>query len=54
MGIGSWIAGYVADMYTVEGIKNWTSIWMVPAGIAAVVLVLFILFFQDNKVRSAE
>ncbi len=54
MGIGSWIAGYVADMYTVEGIKNWTSIWMVPAGIAAVVLLLFILFFQDNKVRSAE
>lgn len=54
MGIGSWIAGYVADMYTVEGIKNWTSIWMVPAGIAAVVLLLFILFFQDNKIRSAE
>ncbi|WP_149240283.1 nucleoside permease [Dyadobacter sp. 32] len=54
MGIGSWIAGYVADMYTVEGVKNWTSIWMVPAGIAAVVLLLFILFFQDNKVRSAE
>ena len=54
MGIGSWIAGYVADMYTVEGIKIWTSIWMVPAGIAAVVLLLFILFFQDNKIRSAE
>lgn len=52
MGIGSWIAGIVADMYTVEGIKNWTSIWMVPAGIAGVVLVLFILFFQDNKVKA--
>jgi len=52
MGIGSWIAGIVADMYTVEGVKNWTSIWMVPAGIAAVVLVLFVLFFQDNKVKA--
>ncbi|WP_254562942.1 nucleoside permease [Dyadobacter diqingensis] len=52
MGIGSWIAGIVADMYTVEGVKNWTSIWMVPAGIAAIVLVLFILFFQDNKVKA--
>ena len=54
MGIGSWMAGFVADMYTVDGVKNWTSIWMVPAGIAAVVLVLFILFFKDNKVRAAE
>jgi nucleoside transporter len=52
MGIGSWIAGYVADLYTVEGVKDWTSIWMVPAGIAAVVLVLFVLFFKDNKVRA--
>lgn len=53
MGIGSWIAGVVADMYTVDNVKNWTSIWMVPAGIAAVVLVLFVLFFRDNKVKAA-
>jgi nucleoside transporter len=52
MGIGSWIAGVVADMYTVDNVKNWTSIWMVPAGIAAVVLILFVLFFKDNKVRA--
>lgn len=53
MGIGSWISGVVADMYTVDNVKNWTSIWMVPAGIAAVVLVLFVLFFRDNKVKAA-
>lgn len=52
MGIGSWMAGIVADMYTVGGVKNWTSIWMVPAGIAAVVLVLFVLFFKDNKIKA--
>ncbi|MCE7071618.1 MULTISPECIES: MFS transporter [Dyadobacter] len=52
MGIGSWLAGIVADMYTVNGVKDWTSIWMVPAGIAAVVLVLFVLFFKDNKVKA--
>ncbi|GGH46459.1 MFS transporter [Dyadobacter endophyticus] len=53
MGIGSWISGVVADMYTVDNVKNWTSIWMIPAGIAAVVLVLFVLFFRDNKVKAA-
>ena len=54
MAIGSWMAGFFAEMYTVDGVKNWTSIWMIPAGIAAVVLVLFVLFFNDNKVRAAE
>jgi nucleoside transporter len=52
-GIGMWIgtllSGYVKDHYTLEGISQWKSIWMVPAGIAAGVLVLFVLFFTDNK-----
>ncbi|MFN8353908.1 MAG: nucleoside permease [Spirosomataceae bacterium] len=53
MGIGSKLSGIVADMYTVDGVKNWASIWMVPAGIAAVVLVVFILMFKDNSVKAA-
>lgn len=48
MGIGSKLSGIVTDIYTVEGIKNWTSIWMVPAGIAFAVLILFLVFFKDN------
>jgi nucleoside transporter len=50
MFIGSVIAGKVKDIYTVEGITNWTKVWLVPAGIAAVVLLLFMLFFKDRKV----
>lgn len=53
MGIGSKLSGIVTDMYTVNGVKDWTSIWMVPAGIAAVVLVLFLLFFNDRKAEAA-
>jgi nucleoside transporter len=49
MGIGSKLAGIVADIYTVNGKVDWTSVWLVPAGIAAVVLVLFILMFNDRK-----
>lgn len=48
MGIGSKLAGITTDMYTVDGIKDWTSIWMIPAAIAGVVLILFVLFFTDN------
>lgn len=53
MGIGSKLAGIVTDMYTIDGVKNWTSIWLVPAGIAAVVLVFFLLIFKDNT-RTAK
>lgn len=48
MGIGSKLAGIATDLYTVDGVKNWTAIWMVPAAIAGVVLILFVLFFKDN------
>ncbi len=53
MGIGSKLSGIVTDYYTVDDVKNWTSIWMVPAIIAAVVLVLFLLFFNDQKAEAA-
>lgn len=53
MGIGSKLAGIVTDMNTVNDIKDWTSIWLVPAGISAVVLILFVVFFKDNT-RSKE
>lgn len=52
-GIGMWIgtklSGYVKDHYTVDQLVNWKSVWMVPAGISIAVLLLFILFFNDNK-----
>ncbi|TMI96838.1 MAG: MFS transporter [Bacteroidetes bacterium] len=57
-GIGMWIgtllSGYVKDHYTVNQIVNWTSVWMVPSGIAAIVLLLFELFFKDNKRTAAH
>ncbi|KAB7729941.1 MFS transporter [Rudanella paleaurantiibacter] len=49
MGIGSKLSGIVLDMYTKDGVKDWTSVWLVPTGIAVVVLFLFILFFTDSK-----
>jgi nucleoside transporter len=48
--IGSIIAGKVADKYKMsETSHNWQSIWLIPAGIAVVVLILFIIFFTDKN-----
>ena len=54
MGIGSKLSGIVLDKYTLTDAAgvvthNWNGVWMIPAGIAAVVLVLFIIFFNDKK-----
>ena len=50
MWIGSLLSGYFAKLYTVgENIHDWKSIWLIPAGISAVVLILFALLFTDKK-----
>lgn len=54
MFIGSKLAGRVTEAYTANGVKDWTSIWLVPAGIAAVVLVVFVVAFRDQKTTLPE
>ncbi len=53
MFIGSWLSGRIVDIYTVETVKNWQAIWMAPAIMAGVVLVLFALFFKDEVKPAA-
>lgn len=54
--IGFWVAGYVSDMYT--SVKNtdigafWNQLWIVPAIIAAVVFLIFLIFFKNEKVET--
>ncbi len=52
MFIGTWFAGRTVDFYTIDTIKSWDQIWIVPASIAAVVLVLFMLFFREKKTNN--
>jgi nucleoside transporter len=55
MFIGSLVFGPVLDMYRTDGPvpHDWSSIWLVPAVAAGVVLLLFALFFQDREARAA-
>lgn len=49
MGIGSYLSGIVKDMFRTGDRVDWTSFWLVPAGIAAAVLIVFVLLFTDTK-----
>ncbi len=54
MFIGTWFSGVVVDKYVVAPDQhNWTSIWYVPAAIAAAVLVYFLIFFKEKKQAAA-
>jgi len=45
--IGFQIAGLVTDMYAGAGPHDWPRIWLFPAGIAAVISVLFLFSFRN-------
>ncbi|RDV16383.1 MFS transporter [Pontibacter diazotrophicus] len=48
--IGSLLSGVIVDAFqTSGGGHNWQSVWLIPAGIAAVVLILFLLLFRDRN-----
>src|SRR5919112_3765450 len=47
--IGSLVAGPIVDRFATADAHDWTQIWLIPAGIAAVVLVLFLIFFKDRR-----
>jgi MFS family permease len=49
MYIGTQFSGFTTDYYTVDGIRQWTYIWYVPAFIAVAVLLYFILFFREKR-----
>lgn len=49
MMIGSLVSGPIVDAYATADGHNWKIIWLIPAGVAALVLLLFVLFFKEKK-----
>lgn len=48
--IGFYLSGPIVDHWqTSPTSHNWQTIWLIPGGIAAGVLLLFLLFFRDNN-----
>lgn len=49
MFIGTWFSGFTADHFSSDAGYDWMSIWYVPALIATVVLLYFIIFFKEKR-----
>jgi nucleoside transporter len=53
--IGFAVAGWITDNYkTLEGGINWQMVWIIPAGIAFVVFLLFAFLFNDKNETSTD
>nr|WP_067057019.1 nucleoside permease [Mucilaginibacter sp. L294] len=52
--IGSYISGPIVDHWKIsDTAHNWTTIWLIPAGIAAFVFLVFVTFFKDtNQIQT--
>jgi MFS family permease len=51
--IGGIVSGRVVDAYAIDGGHNWQAIWVVPAVMAAVVIIAFALLFKEGSARGS-
>lgn len=49
MTLGSYAGGAVAEAFTRDGARDWAGMWLVPAGIAALILGVFVMAFREGK-----
>ncbi|WP_299256445.1 nucleoside permease [uncultured Aquimarina sp.] len=53
--VGFYVAGKITDLNLVsEGQHNWNNIWVFPAIFAAAVMILFAIFFKNEKIEYKE
>ena len=52
--VGNLINGKITEYYTVDDGHNWKMIWLIPGIMAAVIVVVFALFFKENDKPQAE
>ena len=53
--VGFWAAGLISNYYTNEvGVHSWKSIWLIPAGISVLVLLLFTVFFKKEQINTPQ
>ncbi|MBB5636344.1 nucleoside transporter [Pedobacter cryoconitis] len=53
--IGFKVAGMITDSYKLaDGGVDWKMVWIIPAGIALVVFLLFTLFFNEKRKRVID
>ncbi|HSY81953.1 MAG TPA: nucleoside permease [Gemmatimonadaceae bacterium] len=51
--IGGWLSGNIVQAFTTPTGHDWGAIWLIPAGFAAVILVVFAALFMPRRTASS-
>ena len=51
---GAIFSGYIVDYFTYDGVRDWNTIWLVFAGYALALAVIFQFSFRDNHVKETD
>ncbi|MDA9770457.1 nucleoside permease [Emcibacteraceae bacterium] len=54
LAIGTATSGRVVDAFTADGVRDWTTIWMIPAVFAFAIALLFMATFKNVKLESKK
>lgn len=58
LGFGSFVganfAGRVQDYFTVDGVTDWTSVFLVPVAITVACAIAFLIFFKEEHTAAPE
>ncbi|MBG3079743.1 nucleoside permease [Proteus mirabilis] len=49
---GSILSGMVVDHFTIDGIKDWQSIWLIFASYTLILAIIFVIAFKEKKEHS--
>ncbi len=52
MYLGSILSGWALDRYAIpetDNLHNWTNIWLIPAGLALAITIMFVALFRDDR-----
>ena len=52
--IGSWFAGFLKDLFTVEQQTDWFMVFIVPAVITVIGGIIFALFFREDRGQAPQ
>jgi MFS family permease len=51
--IGSLFAGWIHDHFTIEGVTNWTAVFLIPCLLTILCALAFLFFFKPKQATVA-
>jgi len=51
---GAYGSGYIVDLFTVDSVRNWTTIWFIFAGYSLIVMLVFAIVFKYKHNPNEE